>query len=139
MALSLLFGVLSMMSSNSADRFASVEEEFKKPPLAMKTVPLWHMNGRMTTVEIYGIHRSNLRKIRSFLEAGGMVIATTRLPDSSAGFGGDREVKEMVATMFPTSPVNAQGFARKTNEAGDVATVFPYLIFVRHPGPGFLL
>jgi hypothetical protein len=73
------------------------------------------------------IHLSNLRKIRAFLDAGGKVIATTRLPAFSAGFGRDREVKEMIAAMFPASPANDRGYARKTNETGGASYFVPSL------------
>lgn len=38
-----------MLSAAPAVR---LEEAFKKPPLAMKTVPLWHLNGTLTTAGI---------------------------------------------------------------------------------------
>ena len=56
------------------------------------------------------IHWSTLKKIKEFYDNGGKVIATTRLPDSSAEFGRDREVRETVAAIFgaaerkPTDP-----------------------------------
>jgi hypothetical protein len=55
------------------------------------------------------------------------VIATTRLPEKAAGFGGDREVKEMIAAMFSTSPVNDRGYARKTHEGGGASYFVPSL------------
>jgi len=36
----------------SAQEHAGIEKEFKDPPLRMKTIPLWHMNGQLTTEEI---------------------------------------------------------------------------------------
>jgi hypothetical protein len=84
------------------------------------------------------IHRSNLRKIRAFLEAGGKVIATTQLPEYAADFRRgppgdgatgrrDREVEETIAAMFQTSPVNDRGYARKTNDAGGASYFVPSL------------
>jgi len=46
------------------------------------------------------IHWSSLKKIKEFYDNGGKVIATTRLPESSAEFGKDSEVKETIAAMF---------------------------------------
>lgn len=46
------------------------------------------------------IHWSSLKKIKEFYDNGGSVIATTRLPESSAEFGKDKEVKETIAAMF---------------------------------------
>ena len=46
------------------------------------------------------IHWSSLRKIKAFYDQGGKVVATTRLPDTSAEFGKDAEVREAVAAMF---------------------------------------
>lgn len=52
------------------------------------------------------IHASTLRKIKRFYDNGGKVIATTRLPDMSAEFGKDAEVREIVAAMFGTNLVS---------------------------------
>ena len=41
-----------MAPVTSAQEHAGIEKEFKNPPLRMKTIPLWHMNGRLTTDEI---------------------------------------------------------------------------------------
>ncbi|MHC4505129.1 MAG: glycosyl hydrolase, partial [Planctomycetota bacterium] len=46
------------------------------------------------------IHWRSLRKIKAFYDQGGKVVATTRLPDTSAEFGMDAEVREAVAAMF---------------------------------------
>ncbi len=46
------------------------------------------------------IHWSTLKKIKEFYDNGGKVIATTRLPEYSAEFGKDREVREAIAAMF---------------------------------------
>jgi hypothetical protein len=39
-------------------------------------------------------------KIREFYEKGGVVIATSRLPNKSAEFGRDKEIQKMVADVF---------------------------------------
>jgi hypothetical protein len=46
------------------------------------------------------IHWSNLKKIKQFYDQGGKVIATTRLPENSAEFGKDAEVRSAIAAMF---------------------------------------
>ena len=43
---------------------------------------------------------SSLRKIKEFYDQGGQVIATTRLPDTAAEFGGDAEVRQLVTAIF---------------------------------------
>jgi hypothetical protein len=57
------------------------------------------------------IHASNLRKIKQFHDAGGQVIATTRLPDRSVEFGRDNEVRELVAAMFGSGGAGPKGAA----------------------------
>ena len=49
------------------------------------------------------IHASNLAKIRDFYEQGGVVLATTRLPEHSAEAGKDGQVRETIAAMFRES------------------------------------
>ncbi|MCY3022248.1 MAG: glycosyl hydrolase [Planctomycetota bacterium] len=58
------------------------------------------------------IHWSSLRKIKEFYDNGGKVIATTRLPDTSAKFGKDAEVREAVAALFGSDAGKAPGFPR---------------------------
>ncbi|MBW8014983.1 MAG: hypothetical protein FVQ82_02275 [Planctomycetes bacterium] len=77
---------------------------------------------------VAAIHWSNLQKIKAFYDAGGKVIATTQLPTSSAEFGHDREVREVIAAMFPSTTVNDKGYARKANEAGGASYFVPSLI-----------
>jgi hypothetical protein len=77
---------------------------------------------------VAAIHWSNLQKIKAFYDAGGKVIATTQLPTSSAEFGRDREVREVIAAMFPSTSVNDKGYARKANEAGGASYFVPSLI-----------
>lgn len=84
--------------------------------------------GVLVIPSVSTIHWSVLRKIRAFLDAGGKVIATTQLPTSSAEFGRDREVKATIASMFPASPVNDQGYAKMTNKAGGASYFVPSLM-----------
>lgn len=51
------------------------------------------------------IQWSNLRKIKSFYDAGGKVIATRRLPSKSAEFGHDADVVRTIHEMFGEVPV----------------------------------
>ena len=46
------------------------------------------------------IRAGNLQKARDFLAAGGRVIATTCLPEKSAEFGRDEEVRRLTQEMF---------------------------------------
>lgn len=46
------------------------------------------------------IHWSNLQRIVEFFESGGVVVATTRLPDQSAEKGRDAEVRKAIASLF---------------------------------------
>jgi hypothetical protein len=73
------------------------------------------------------IHWSNLRKIREFYDAGGKVIATTRLPEKSAEFGHDRDVGETVRAMFGTTSAGAAGYSKQANAAGGAAYFVPSL------------
>ena len=50
------------------------------------------------------IQLDNLKKIKSFYDEGGTVIATSALPDHSAEAGKDDEVKELVKAMFGDDP-----------------------------------
>jgi len=76
---------------------------------------------------VSAIHWSNLQKIKAFYESGGKVIATTQLPDRSAEFGHDGEVRKTVEAVFPSASVNDQGYARKTNAAGGASYFVPSL------------
>jgi hypothetical protein len=49
------------------------------------------------------IYWSNLKKIKSFYDRGGKVIATGTLPSKSAEFGHDQDVVRTVAAMFPNA------------------------------------
>ncbi|MCX6925848.1 MAG: glycosyl hydrolase, partial [Verrucomicrobia bacterium] len=70
--------------------------------------PMLRLNNR-TNAEEYkvfiipgsrAIHWSSLRKIKAFYDQGGIVVATTRLPDCSAEFGHDADVRKVVEEMF---------------------------------------
>lgn len=47
-----------------------------------------------------------LKKIKDFFDAGGKVIATTKLPDKSAEIGKDGEVKKIIDYLFPHADEN---------------------------------
>ncbi len=48
----LLAPVLLPAAGVAMDRFTIKREDFKEPPRVMKTIPLWHMNGKLTKAEI---------------------------------------------------------------------------------------
>lgn len=50
---------------------------------------------------------ASLAKIKDFYDHGGRVVATTCLPEQSAEFGHDAEVRAAVAEMFGTAPPKA--------------------------------
>jgi len=60
------------------------------------------------------IHWSSLKKIKEFYDSGGKVIATTRLPDTSAEFGKGKEVQEAIAAMFGATAGKKDAFPRVT-------------------------
>ncbi len=88
------------------------------------------------------IHRSNLDKARRFYDNGGVVIATTRLPEWSAEFGQDAPVRETVVALFgsnsppgastPTASLASSTFLKRTNAHGGKA------YFVARPEPAAL-
>jgi len=64
---------------------------------------------------------ATLRKLKAFYDAGGAILATSRLPFKSAQFGQDSEVQELVKAIFgvdPTKPGPAGAPAVRTNNAG---------------------
>jgi hypothetical protein len=71
------------------------------------------------------ISATNLAKIRQFYEAGGAVIATTRLPSKSAEFGGDEKVREIVRSVFGADPLGPPSPARNSNARGGKAVFIP--------------
>jgi hypothetical protein len=60
------------------------------------------------------IHWSSLKKIKKFYDNGGKVIATTRLPEASAEFGKDAEVKKAILAMFGSAGSKQADFPRVT-------------------------
>ncbi len=60
------------------------------------------------------IHLSNLRKIKQFYDAGGKILATTCLPQQSAEFGQDDEVRHLTQEMF--GPMGRGVFLEKPDE-----------------------
>jgi hypothetical protein len=88
------------------------------------------------------IHWSNLEKVKRFYDQGGIVVATTRLPEGSAEFGKDTQVRETVAALFgsnspsggPTVTASpAQSTFRKRTNANGGKTYF-----VARPTPAAL-
>jgi hypothetical protein len=71
------------------------------------------------------ISASNLAKIREFYEAGGAVIATTRLPSKSAEFGGDEKVRQAVRAVFAADPLAPPAPAKNSNARGGKAVFVP--------------
>jgi len=58
------------------------------------------------------IHWNSLRRIKEFYDEGGKVIATTQLPDQSAEFGKDAEVRQAVAAMFGAQEAQKPAYPR---------------------------
>lgn len=50
---------------------------------------------------------ATLRKLKAFYDAGGAILATSRLPFRSAQFGGDDEVRQLVVSIFGVDPTGA--------------------------------
>jgi hypothetical protein len=71
------------------------------------------------------IHWTNLKRIKEFYDQGGKVIATTRLPEYSAEFGKDAEVREAVAAMFDPAPAARGPYGVRTNARGGKAYFLP--------------
>lgn len=69
--------------------------------------------GRFSVLVLPGhrtIHWSSLRQIKAFYDHGGCVIATGQLPDKSAEFGHDDDVRKTVAALFGRAKADhAQG------------------------------
>jgi hypothetical protein len=60
------------------------------------------------------IHLSNLKIVKQFYDAGGKVVATTCLPDQSAEFGHDDDVRKLTQAMF--GPTGRGIFVLKPDE-----------------------
>ncbi len=74
------------------------------------------------------ISASNLKKIKTFCDAGGKVIATTQLPSKSAELGRDQEVRETVRTLFGLDPQNsaaASPYFKRTFPGGGATYFVP--------------
>lgn len=63
------------------------------------------------------IHAGTLRVLKRFYDLGGQIIATTCLPGTSAEFGKDAEVRQLVLDIFGADP----GAKENTNDAGGKA------------------
>ncbi len=101
------------------DAHCTVEEaalRFERPELSQQ-YRVFVLPGS-TTVRL-----SNLQKLKEFYDRGGRVIATTRLPDRSAEFGGDEQVQRLVREMFgegeaAASPGAEIGYRTQHNARG---------------------
>jgi hypothetical protein len=69
------------------------------------------------------IHWSSLQKIQAFFDSGGIVIATTRLPDCSAEFGKDAQVTRAIHAMFETG--STAPWTVRRNAKGGAAYFLP--------------
>jgi hypothetical protein len=75
------------------------------------------------------IHWSSLQKIKAFFDAGGIVIATTRLPGQSAEFGKDNQVRQAIQAMFEPASAAPAGkpWTVRRNGKGGAAYFLPAL------------
>ncbi|MGJ8691797.1 MAG: glycosyl hydrolase [Thalassotalea sp.] len=73
------------------------------------------------------IYWSNLQKIKAFYDAGGTIIATSKLPVKSAEFGHDEDVQNTIKEIFgvDSTLANAQENIKRTNTAGGNAYFAP--------------
>jgi hypothetical protein len=97
-----------------------------------KTLVLENANNRETyrVLIVPGsktIAAASLAKIREFYDAGGAVIATTRLPSKSTERGGDAKVQDTIRAIFGVDPRQAVPAVAHSNPRGGKA------IFVPHP------
>jgi hypothetical protein len=60
------------------------------------------------------VQAGSLQKVKAFYQQGGTVIATTRLPDTSAEPGRDAEVRDAVSAMFGAGAGQRSAFPRTT-------------------------
>ena len=70
-----------------------------------------------------------LRKLKSFYDAGGTVLATSELPTRSAEFGHDAEVRALVRDIF--GPAASNGVSRQNRNGGAA-------LFIADPTPAAL-
>lgn len=73
------------------------------------------------------ISASNLRVLQRFQERGGRVVFTTRLPEHSAEFGRDRDVRRLLEVMLPGvgSAANTAVYRSPINRRGGRAYYLP--------------
>lgn len=71
------------------------------------------------------IHWSNVQRILSFHEGGGVVIAAGRLPAKSAEFGHDGDVVAAMDRLFSGAADTGLGWRKRTSEAGGKAYHLP--------------
>jgi hypothetical protein len=71
------------------------------------------------------IHAGTIKKLKAFYDQGGKVIATTRLPESSAEFGKDAEVREAVAAIFGPGAGSADAPRANANAKGGKSWFVP--------------
>ncbi|MBN1490696.1 MAG: hypothetical protein JXA69_12325 [Phycisphaerae bacterium] len=72
------------------------------------------------------IGAATIEKVSRFFEAGGVVIATTCLPEHAAEFGKDAVVQKAVADVFnPDDAAKRSGYSVHTNAAGGKAYFVP--------------
>jgi hypothetical protein len=73
------------------------------------------------------IAASNLAKIKAFYDAGGTIIATTRLPEQSAEFGQDAAVAGTIGALFerPSSTAPSAPWTVRRNARGGRACFVP--------------
>lgn len=74
------------------------------------------------------IHWSNLKKIKTFYEAGGKIVATTALPRQSAEFGHDEDVQQAIKQLFgvaPGSTLRQKKILLRTNAKGGATYFIP--------------
>ncbi|TWU38366.1 glycosyl hydrolase [Novipirellula artificiosorum] len=70
----LILSLLGTMLRGSAEEPGRLERDFKDPPVTLKSIPLWHMNGELTTKEIV----SQLESSRNVSGFGGVAVLPVR-------------------------------------------------------------
>ena len=69
-----VIAALGLAKRAPADELAMWKKDFKDPPLALKTIPLWHMNGKLTREEI----ASQLKASRDISGFAGVAVLPVR-------------------------------------------------------------